>query len=89
MKTEPLSETTPFSNLNLKMTLSIKLSAKSSAFQDFLAGMYKDILEKRSTITRIVLYTTLLFLLGSRLVIKSMEISYQEPSGTGSSCNVL
>jgi hypothetical protein len=37
MKTEPLSETIPFGTLNLEMTLSTKLSAKSSVLQDFSA----------------------------------------------------
>jgi hypothetical protein len=39
MKMEPLSETTPFGTPNLEMTLSTKLSAKSSALQDFLAHL--------------------------------------------------
>jgi hypothetical protein len=64
MKTEPLFEITPFGIPNLKMTLSTKLSAKSSAFQNFLAGIYRDIFEKWSIIMRIASYTTLLFLLG-------------------------
>ena len=87
MKTEPLSETTPFGTPNLEMTRSTKLSAKSSAFYVFSGGMYRDIFEKRSTITRIALYTTLLFLLGGRSVMKSMEISCHGPSGTGNSCS--
>jgi hypothetical protein len=89
IKTEPLSETILFDILNLEMTLLTKLLANSFTFQDFSVSMYKDILEKWFTITRIVLYTALLFLLGSRLVIKSIEISCQELSRTGSSCNIL
>ena len=88
MKTEPLSETTLFGTPNLEMTLSTKLSAKSSALQVFSAGIYRDIFEKRSTITRIALYTVLLFLLGDRSVMKSIEISCYGPSGTGNSCSV-
>jgi hypothetical protein len=79
MKTEPLSETTIFGTLNLGMTLSTKLLAKSSAFQNFSADMYRDIFENWSTIMRVASYTTLLFLLGSRLMMKSMDISCQEP----------
>src|SRR5580692_912077 len=72
---------------NLEMTLLMKLSARSSALQVFLAGIYRDIFEKRSTITRIASYTALLFLLGGRSVIKSMEISCQGPSRTGNGCS--
>jgi hypothetical protein len=89
MKTEPLSETTPFGTPNLEMTRSTKLSAKSSAFHVFSAGLYRDIFEKWSTIVRIASYTALLFLLGGRSVMKSMEISCHGPSGTGIGCNVL
>jgi hypothetical protein len=39
MKTEPLSETIPLGTLNLEMTLSTKLSARSSALQVFLASI--------------------------------------------------
>ena len=87
MKTELLSETTLFDTPNLEMTLSMKLSARSSALQVFSAGIYRNIFEKRSTITRIASYTALLFLLGGRSVMKSMEISCHGPSGTGNGCS--
>ena len=87
MKTEPLSETTPFGTPNLEMTLLTKLLARSSALQVFSAGIYRDIFEKQSTITRIASYTTLLFLLGGRSVMKSMEIFCHGPSGTGNGCS--
>jgi hypothetical protein len=87
MKTELLSETTLFDTPNLEMTLSTKLSARSSALQVFSAGIYRDIFEKRSTITRIASYTALLFLLGGRSVMKFMEISCHGPSGTGNGCS--
>ena len=87
LKTEPLSETTLFGTPNLEMTLSTKLSAKFSALQVFLAGIYRDIFEKQSTIMRIASYTALLFLLGGRSVMKSMEISCHRPSGTGNGCS--
>ena len=83
MKTEPLSKTTPFGTPNLEMTHLMKLSARSSALQVFSVGIYRDIFEKQSTITRIASYAALLFLLGGRSVMKSMEISCQGPSGTG------
>jgi hypothetical protein len=75
VKSDPLSLTIPLGNPNLATTFSKKASAKSLVFHVSTAGMYSDIFENRSTITRILSYAVLFFFAGGKPTMKSSDIS--------------
>ena len=85
MKVVPLSLTIERGVLYYEKHALISSSAKPRELIVIVVGRYRIIFENLSTTTRIVLYTTPLFLDGGKLTIKSSEMSYYGLLGFDSS----